>query len=66
MRIGLWIALVVVGALFLMSAFPWIFSREFRDSSRGREFRLIIAVLGLLLALIVFNLLKGPAPGAAP
>ena len=66
MSIGFWIALVVVGILFLMAAIPWATSSEFRDSSWGREFRIIILALGIILAMLVWSLLKGPIPAAAP
>lgn len=66
MRIGLWIATAVVGIFFLMASLPWISSREFRESSWGREFRILILALGIVLALLIFNLVKGPVPAAAP
>lgn len=63
--IGTWIAAVIVGILFLMSVAPQ-FSEEFRSTSRGREFRLITLTLGIVLAILVWSLVKGPLPAAAP
>ncbi|HEX7897880.1 MAG TPA: hypothetical protein VF950_08980 [Planctomycetota bacterium] len=66
MRIALWIAFVFFSILFLMAGVPWATSKEFRGSSWGREFRVLLLALAIILATLGWSLVKGPVPAAAP
>lgn len=58
MKIGLWLATVGVAILFLAAGIPWATSKEFRSSSWGREFRLLLLALGVVLATLAWTLWK--------
>lgn len=57
MRIALWIAAVLLGALFLVALIPWLAFRDLRRSGKGGEFLMIILTTAILFAVVLFKLL---------
>jgi hypothetical protein len=60
-RIVLWIFAGLLGGLLVLAAFPWLTLKDFRDSSRGRDFLHIMLVCVVLLAFVLYRLLGRPA-----
>ena len=58
MRIVLWIAAGLLGALLLCALIPWLSFRDLRHSGKGKEFLMIIATLAILLAVVLSKLLR--------
>jgi hypothetical protein len=61
-KIALWIAAGVLGALLLCALLPWLLLRDLRRSGKGREFLIIILALVILLAVVVSKLLSPATP----
>jgi len=56
MRTIVWVATVLVSILFLMALLPWLGSPEYRNSRRGGDSVMIMAVLAIILAVLIANL----------
>ena len=55
MRIGLWIAFVLVAGLFLLCGFP-LLDRDLRGSRQGKDLAFLMLAFGIVLAVLAFNL----------